>query len=70
LRFIVGFSDFLDFHKNRRVIQTGVHYVEKIVGSDNNGAAIGKFVGALKDNDPAEERFSDAYIFRDGRICQ
>lgn len=67
---ICGFDDLVDFYRNHRIIKSGVHKVEKIIDAGESAVAIGQFVGALKDGRPANERFADAYTFRDGQICK
>ena len=67
---ICGFDDLVDFYRNRRIIRTGVHNIERIVDAGESAVAIGKFVGTLKDGAPANERLADAYAFRSGKICR
>lgn len=65
---VCGFSDILDFYKNRRPIESGKHYMNAVIASGDQAVSIGRFVGVLKDGSLADERFSDFYKFKGKKI--
>lgn len=63
-----GFDRLMKFYKEERVICGGEHLLEHIVMDEGRGACWGRFVGTHKNGSLIDERFADAYTFKDGKI--
>jgi len=63
-----GFERLMKFYKEERVIRCGEHLLENIVLDERRGACWGRFVGTHKNGSLINERFADAYTFKDGKI--
>jgi ketosteroid isomerase-like protein len=65
---LVGLDQLMQFYRRVRVIASGTHLLEEIVGDDVRAACWGRFVGVHKDGSPIDERFADVYTLADGKI--
>lgn len=65
---LVGFERVAKFYREERVIASGKHHLEQVVLNEDCGACWGRFIGAHKDGSAIDERFADAYRFKDGKI--
>lgn len=63
-----GYERVKYFYEAERVIASGKHHLEHIVGNEDAGACWGRFVGVHKNSSPIDERFADVYTFRNGKI--
>ncbi len=65
---LVGYERVKRFYREERVIASGTHFLEGVVVHEDSGACWGRFVGVHKNGAKIDERFADAYTFRNGRI--
>lgn len=64
----VGLDRLLKFYREERVIASGAHHLDRIVADQQSGACWGRFIGIHKNGSLIDERFSDVYTFKNGRI--
>jgi len=65
---LVGLDRVLQFYREERVIASGRHELEHVVGDEGSGACWGRFVGIHKNGSGLSERFADVYTFERGKI--
>lgn len=66
---IRSLAELCDFYRNVRIVLVGQHALEHIVADEHRAAAWGRFQGRARDGLALDERFADAYEFRNGLIC-
>jgi ketosteroid isomerase-like protein len=67
---LIGFEALDHFYRRVRIIGAGRHRVERLVEGRESAACWGRFVGTSRDGRALDERFSDVYELRDGRIVR
>jgi len=65
---LVGRERVTKFYREERVIASGRHSLDRIVGDAENAACWGRFVGRHNDGSEINEGFADVYGFRSGKI--
>lgn len=63
-----GRAEVAHFYRETRIIGSGRHQLEGIVGNAERAACWGKFVGVSRDGRPIEIDFADSYHFRGDKV--
>lgn len=64
----VGLARVLRFYANERVVLSGAHKVESLLGSQDSLVCVGSFAGVSHTNTVLSVRFADYYQLRSGLI--
>jgi len=64
----VGKAAILHFYLSARIVASGCHVVERVLGDGKDIACWGSFTGMGRDGRSLKAGFADVYRLRDGRI--
>lgn len=67
---LCGVDRLLDFSGRERIVASGEHRLEQVVGDAVHAATWGRFVGTSRDGRALDELFADVFQLRDGRIAR
>lgn len=62
---VQGWDAFLNFYRHIRIIDSGIHVLDKILVAGDTAMSNGHFIGKKKDGTPVEVGFSELYRFNE-----